>query len=260
MAQQRISWTSLLLVIVIFSTYSHVVAGQDTNPGVSGDNHGPGTVDSPLVARPVLDQDPDPTLPLPTDDPSIHLTPTATTSAEIQLPTLMYIPPTTNYINNDAVDPFYPMGSESCQKCRYFYPKLKECNQIANRTLSSIPPWTSDTPLSTEQHARSQFNFTSLQPFLQCICPEQGLAATKVCLTCFRVTNQKNFLNDLALQNVTNSLSAFQEACLDSANGTVVPPAGAKGQSAQAQTSLSTALQAVIPWLFILFTLQLVHF
>ncbi|KAF9304275.1 hypothetical protein BGZ74_001970 [Mortierella antarctica] len=255
MAQQRISWTSLLLAIVIFTTYTHLVAGQDTNPGVSGGNHGPGTVDSPLVA---LDQDADPTSPPPTDS-LIQLTPTSTTSAEIQLPTLMYIPPTTNYINNDAVDPFYPMGSESCQKCRYFYPKLKECNQIANRTLSSIPPWTSDTPLSTEQQARSRFNFTSIQPFLQCICPEQGLAATKVCLTCFRVTNQKNFLNDMALQNVTNSLAAFQEACLDSANGTVVPPAGAKGQSAQAQTSLSTAIQAVIPWLAILFTLQLVH-
>lgn len=259
MVQQRISWTSLLLTIVIFTTYTNLVAGQDTNPGVSGGNQGPGTVDSPLVAHPVLDQDTDPTLPPSAGDPSMQPTPTTTTSAEIQLPTVMYIPPTTNFINNDAVDPFYPMGSESCQKCRYFYPKLKECNQIANRTLSSIPPWTSDTPLSTEQNARSQFNFTSLQPFLQCICPEQGLAATKVCLTCFKVTNQKNFLNDLVLQNVTSSLSAFQEACLDSANGTVVPPAGAKGQSAQSQTSLSTALQAVIPWIAILFTLQLVH-
>ncbi|KAG0087846.1 hypothetical protein BGZ93_009457 [Podila epicladia] len=259
MAQQRAPWITLLLAIVIFTTYTQLVNGQDTNPGVSGGNPGPGTADSPLVARPVLDQDTDPTSPPSTDDPFIHLTPSPTTSAEIQLPTLMYIPPITNYVNNDAVDPFYPMGSESCQKCRYFYPKLKECNQIANRTLSSIPPWTSDTPLSTEQQARSRFNFTSIQPFLQCICPEQGLAATKVCLTCFRVTNQKNFLNDMALQNVTNSLAAFQEACLDSAHGTVVPPAGAKGQSAQAQTSLATAFHAVIPWLAMFFTLQLVY-
>ncbi|KAF9211192.1 hypothetical protein BGZ59_008407 [Podila verticillata] len=258
MAQQRISWTSLLLAIVIFTTYTHLVVAQETNPGVSNGNYGPGTVDSPLVARPTLDQNTDPTLPPISGDPS-PTQPTPTTTAEIQLPTLMYIPPTSSYINNDAVDPFYPVGSESCQKCRYFYPKLKECNQVANKTLSAIPPWTSDTPLSTEQNARAQFNFTNLQPFLQCICPDQGLAATKVCLTCFRVSNQKNFLNDLVLQNVTNSLSAFQEACLDSVNGTVVPPAGAKGQSAQAQTSLSTALQAVIPWLAIIFTLHMVH-
>lgn len=51
-------------------------------------------------------------------------------------------------------------------------------------------------------------------------------------MTCFRVSNQRNFLDQLALQNVSNSLSAFQEACQDSNDGTVVPPAGSKGQSA----------------------------
>jgi hypothetical protein len=62
-------------------------------------------------------------------------------------------------------------------------------------------------------------------------------------MTCFRVSNQRNFLDQLTLQNVSSSLSAFQEACLDSNDGTVVPPAGTKGQSA------SFARKSVSSWM-----------
>ncbi|KAH7058375.1 hypothetical protein BKA57DRAFT_519568, partial [Linnemannia elongata] len=190
----------------------------------------------------------------------IQLSPTssdaASTPSPITLPSVLYIPPVSFNINNDALEPIFPSGSESCQKCKYFYPKLKECNQIANQTLALLPrlvPTGNDTttlvyPNSTTTTTTTTTTngtdvtgstptgppstFTTLMPFLQCICPNQGLAATKVCLTCFRVSNQRNFLDQLVLQNVSTSLSAFQEACLDSNDGTVVPPAGTKGQSA----------------------------
>ncbi|KAF9944456.1 hypothetical protein BGZ70_004630 [Mortierella alpina] len=62
--------------------------------------------------------------------------------------------------------------------------------------------------------------------------PNQGLAASKICLMCFHVSGQPSFLDQLVFQNVTNSLSAFQLACLESGDGTFVPPAVRKGSSA----------------------------
>ncbi|KAF9973214.1 hypothetical protein BGZ73_003574 [Actinomortierella ambigua] len=126
--------------------------------------------------------------------------------------------------------PVFPPGSESCQKCRYFFPKLAECNAIANETLTKIPR----EPLDAAGYATlsSSVNFTTIMPLLQCICPNQGLAATKVCTTCFRGTGQQDFLGVLASQNVTTHLSSWKQACLDSGMGDHVPPQGAKGQSA----------------------------
>ena len=272
--------------------------------------------------------------------------PSSTVTTGLVLPTVMFIPPpaSSSGVDMNATAPYFPAKSVSCQQCRYFYPKLVECNMIANQTLGLIPRpgeprtnsnivtsgpgamslskdrsplqiredqgedcgWdggpgmesmmvliskfgqatspgsatstlsdptgsgngnvgpggasTSSAPgtgngqgngnsgSSSDQHspggasvaatpAPSGIDFTSIMPFLQCICPNQGLAAAKVCLTCFRVTNQHNFLEGLTQQNVTTSLSAFAEACADSHDGTRIPPSGTTGQSASSATS-----------------------
>ncbi|KAF9962660.1 hypothetical protein BGZ70_007999 [Mortierella alpina] len=180
----------------------------------------------------------------------------------------------------NAIAPFFPSKSASCQLCKVQFPNLVECNQVANRTLSLIPRFgefnhisyvngnrqagggaglihrkrssteeaspfltlskllsSSSDSSSSSSGSSSTFdpdsvNFTAVMPFLQCICPDQRLEATRSCLSCFRVSNQRNFLNDLSVQNVTSSLSAFAQACVDSNNGTVVPPGPTKGSSA----------------------------
>ncbi|KAF8941130.1 hypothetical protein BGZ47_007490 [Haplosporangium gracile] len=210
------------------------------------------TTDDPTPAPPPPETQlsPPPSPDITPDAPAAPAPAPKKTEPPISLPSVLYVPPESFNINNDALEPTFPTGSESCQKCKYFYPKLKECNQIANQTLALLPrlvPAGNDTtilvyPNSTATNGTSTdttgtptgppSTFTTLMPFLQCICPNQGLAATRVCMTCFRVSNQRNFLDQLALQNVSNSLSAFQEACQDSNDGTVVPPAGTKGQSA----------------------------
>lgn len=339
---------------------------------VHGQGNGAGAVDDPTLASP-----PPPGAnpatpgspgeippPPPPDDPSAPLPPfggggggliqpvgppTAVTTGLV-LPTVIFIPPASSGVDMNTTTPFFPAKSVSCQQCRYFYPKLVECNMIANQTLGLIPrlgePRTSSSivtggpgamPLSknraplltrgdreedeeeygwdggpgmesimkliskfglagnpgsptstlanptgngdgnlgpggvstsspsgtgkdtgkdqghivssSDQHdlggtgvvgtptSQSMIDFTSIMPFLQCICPNQGLAAAKVCLTCFRVTNQRNFLDGLSQQNVTTSLSAFAEACADSRDGTRIPPSGTRGQSASGATN-----------------------
>ncbi|CAO3564599.1 unnamed protein product [Mortierella alpina] len=185
-------------------------------------------------------------------------------------------------IDMNAIAPFFPSKSTSCQLCKVQFPKLVECNLVANRTLSLIPRFgefnhvsyvngerhggegrgggglvhkkrsgteetspfltvskllsssdsSSSSSVSPSNFDPNSVNFTAVMPFLQCICPDQRLEATRSCLTCFRVSNQRNFLNDLSVQNVASSLSAFAQACVDSNNGTVVPPGSTKGSSA----------------------------
>ncbi|KAI1313916.1 hypothetical protein EDD11_002379 [Mortierella claussenii] len=178
------------------------------------------------------------------------------TSKDDLLPTVMYMPPLAPTINPDATDPLFPTGSESCQKCKYFYSKLKQCNQIANQTLATLPlPPSSLTSnaSTTPPHGSAaaapgtQAEFTTILPFLKCICPDQGLAATRVCQTCFRVTSQRNFLDVLQAQNVTSALSAYQEACMESGDGSFVPPASKKGQSARAANGGAAAKKTTGP-------------
>ncbi|KAF9193024.1 hypothetical protein BGZ49_003325, partial [Haplosporangium sp. Z 27] len=213
----------------------------------------------PVLAQDGLSLQPtiDPALDSPTADPSLaeasapELTvdpdaPTVTVTADIQLPTIMYIPPYSPDMN--ATDPFFPPGSESCQRCKYFYPKLKQCNQVANTTLARLPrfsgndkiPATSTTtavPVAAGATTFAPAEFTTILPFLQCICPDQGLPAIRVCMTCFRISNQRNFLDVIQAQDVSTALASFQEACVDSDNGVHVPPPSKKGQSASTQNS-----------------------
>ncbi|KAG0053607.1 hypothetical protein BGZ83_000817 [Gryganskiella cystojenkinii] len=278
------------------------------------------------------------------------------TSAGLTLPTVLYIPPSSSGADMNATEPYFPAKSVSCQQCRYFYPKLVECNAIANQTLSQIPQLGGPTPsngnssitngpgsmpisksmsrvrtggggsndgsdpeydgwdgsediesmmvlmskytiaskagtatsslsdptgiddsgpgasgsssrtssapsisgpdtnsASSDRHHEKGavetppvIDFTTIMPFLQCICPNEGLAAAKVCLTCFRVSNQRNFLEGLTQQNVTTSLSAFAEACTDSQDGTKVPPSGTKGQSASGEGRTTVGLPVVL--------------
>ncbi|KAF9291329.1 hypothetical protein BGZ68_004417 [Mortierella alpina] len=210
--------------LIGFTVAIAVVAAQDS---------GEETDDPPTPSDPVLTGT-FPPLDLPTSTTTETTAPTATSTQPGSIPpTIPYIPPPSNS-NINATDPIFPPGSDSCQKCRYFYPKLKECNQIANRTLSLLPRPDSDGhyDLSLATTTPSPAEFTTLLPFLNCICPNQGLAASKICLMCFHISGQPNFLNHLVLQNVTNSLSPFQLACLESGDGTYVPPAARKGPSA----------------------------
>ncbi|KAF9928571.1 hypothetical protein BGZ67_006881 [Mortierella alpina] len=194
-----------------------IVAAQDT-----GDE----TDDSPIPSDPVLTGT-FPPLDLPTNTlaTATETTTASATQPEISIPSI----PPPSYSNSNATEPIFPPGSVSCQKCKYFYPKLKECNQIANRTLARLPR---PDPSGHYNNLPTTAEFTTLLPFLSCICPNQGLAASKVCLMCFHISGQPNFLDQLVLQNVTNSLSAFQLACLESGDGTFVPPAARKGSSA----------------------------
>ncbi|KAF9944785.1 hypothetical protein BGZ72_001963, partial [Mortierella alpina] len=218
-----------------------VVAAQD--PGDETD-------EPPSPSDPVLTGT-FPPLDLPTSTISPDNAPSATettvatvtataTQPEIFLPSTIpsILPPSYSNINN--TDPIFPPGSDSCQKCKYFYPKLKECNQIANHTLALLPrpdPDRRNHPFIKATTPPAEF--TTLLPFLNCICPNQGLAASKICLMCFHISGQPNFLGNLALQNVTSSLSAFQLACLESGDGTFVPPAVRKGSSASGSSSSS---------------------
>ncbi|KAG0057218.1 hypothetical protein BGZ83_000631 [Gryganskiella cystojenkinii] len=283
----------LLLLLAFISLFLHVVSAADDDNEEESDSSGYGhagdpelTGSFPPTPTPVTSPDSG-ALPVPPSDiTGITPTKTKTPKIVITLPTVLFVPPATN-INPNATDPFFPPGSESCQKCKYFYPKLKECNQIAKQTLGRLPrmpgekdgtygnlstvasstninfnsnsaiPTSSFVTASSNTTATAEGNsnlapaeFTTLMPFLQCICPSQGLAATKVCLTCFRISNQRNFLDELVLQNVSNSLAAFQEACLDSGDGAFVPPAANKGQSASnspTQVILSSWISYLLP-------------
>ncbi|KAF9087034.1 hypothetical protein BGX29_001073 [Mortierella sp. GBA35] len=238
----RISLRALLIALTLFITFfiaATTAADDEDSPPPTTTDSSPTTTITPSPQSPPAQE----TAPKPTK----------TITSPINLPTVLYVPPVSFNINMDAPDPIFPSGSESCQKCKYFYPKLKQCNQIANQTLAllpRLPPSTTTTSFyanDTNNGATTSMvptrtgppsTFMTILPFLQCICPDQGLAATRVCMTCFRVSNQRNFLDQLTLQNVTSSLSAFQEACQDSLDGTIVPPPGTKGQSASAATSL----------------------
>ncbi|KAI8346064.1 hypothetical protein B0O80DRAFT_431164 [Mortierella sp. GBAus27b] len=160
--------------------------------------------------------------------PETWTSPTTTTHAMPEM-----ISPLPTIIDPSAVEPIFPRGSESCQKCQPYYPKLKECNQIANNTLALLPTDLSGSPGSGSGPGSAPPEFTTIMPFLQCICPNEGLLGVKVCMTCFRLTNQHNFLDQLERQNVSTSLKAFQQACVDSQNGTMIPPPpGQRDQSA----------------------------
>ncbi|KAF9319677.1 hypothetical protein BG003_008477 [Podila horticola] len=148
-------------------------------------------------------------------------------------------------------NPVFPPKSVSCQLCQVHYPKLVECNQIANRTLATLPrlpPTTSaddeafvhglDQPRSD---CESSSNIIVIMLFLQCICPDQGVLGLKSCLTCFKLSSQANkFLQELVLQNVTTSLKSYTNLCLETGNGAFVPPPGHKGASAS-QSSVSSS-------------------
>ncbi|KAG0298228.1 hypothetical protein BGZ98_000270 [Dissophora globulifera] len=280
--QRQITLRSLAAFICLFSTVllflslPALAADDQSDIGDSSSDNSPTlNLDDPVptgtsAISPAVDMPPvSPAMAVPTPAPApdttssdllvdTAMTRPTHTKTEMVLPTVMFIPPNTSN-NPNALDPFFPKGSESCQKCKYFYPKLKECNQIASTTLARIPlvgggggsnvsiPLVSVTSnsstatvttsaiMTTGSGSGSGFapaEFTTLLPFLQCICPNQGLAATQVCLTCFRISNQRNFLDQLESQNVTNSLSAFQEACLDSQDGRFVPPPANRGPSA----------------------------
>ncbi|KAF9097737.1 hypothetical protein BGX27_000918 [Mortierella sp. AM989] len=214
---------------------SDILQATDSSSNTSGPVT---TTDSniPTSPAPAPSMDPGQNLP-----PLLPPSPVTTTNAnvtttthkpDIALPTVMYIPPV---ISMNASDPFFPKGSESCQKCKFFYPKLKECNQVANTTLGSLPRITGDDttiPETTTTLGYAPTEFTTILPFLKCICPNQGLPAVKVCMTCFRGSNQRNFLDRIEAQNVSTALSSFQEACMDSDDGNHVPPPVNRGQSA----------------------------
>ncbi|KAF8931140.1 hypothetical protein EDD21DRAFT_350541 [Dissophora ornata] len=294
--QRQIRFRSIIALVCIICfallllTFPVLAQDNTSNDGAVPTLDTP-TPDAPAVTTVVADPNtiatvastaPDATLtpappeitPTPTPTPSDPINIATTTKSRTEvvvLPTVMYLPPNSSPINPNATDPFFPAGSESCQKCKYFYPKLKECNQIANNTLARLPrlPEGSSSSIATtttitttttavtavtasstlasgpnsstartttgassKVEGTALAEFTTIMPFLQCICPNQGLAAAKVCMTCFQITNQHNFLDQLESQSVTNSLPAFQEACLDSGNGSYVPPAANRGQSA----------------------------
>ncbi|KAK3844902.1 MAG: hypothetical protein J3R72DRAFT_437397 [Linnemannia gamsii] len=256
---------SLAFLLTLFITLTAAQEGDDNDndtllPPPTTEDPPPPPPPSPAVSPSPSTTDTLPTLPPATPKPKPE--------PPVTLPPVLYIPPVPFNVNNDALEPIFPTGSESCQKCKYFYPKLKECNQIAQHTLALLPrlvPSSSNNDTMTLVYPPGGANgtttapttaapstFTTLMPFLQCICPNQGLPATKVCLTCFRVSNQRNFLDQLSLQNVSNSLSAFQEACQDSNNGTVVPPAGTKGQSASLASSSLISTFLTSSWMFLL--------
>ncbi|KAF9932985.1 hypothetical protein FBU30_006809 [Linnemannia zychae] len=270
---------TLFLLVTLLITFTAAQEDEESFAAISDDS----TSSPDITSSPTIDAQPtasSPSTNTESESGSTSKKPSKPKKTEppITLPSVLYIPPTSFNINNDALEPIFPSGSESCQKCRYFYPKLKECNQIANQTLGRLPQLVTtgnDTsilvypspPLLTNGTTNGTAGatttilptptgppstFTTLMPFLQCICPDQGLAATKVCMTCFRVSNQRNFLDQLTLQNVSTSLSAFQEVCEDSKNGTTVPPAGAKGQSASSATSWVEETNASRCWMFLL--------
>ncbi|KAI8604788.1 hypothetical protein EDD21DRAFT_365241 [Dissophora ornata] len=94
-------------------------------------------------------------------------------------------------------------------------------------------------------------NFTALLPFLQCICPNQGLAASRVCMTCFRVSDQPNYLSELKEQNVTSSLSVFAQACADSGDGRYLTrSADNPGSSTNEGNSMKSRRHGIIEVLF----------
>ncbi|KAG0252792.1 hypothetical protein DFQ27_007851 [Actinomortierella ambigua] len=186
------------------------------------------------------------------EPPTTTTTTTTTTKTptepRIPLPTDFVVPPMPPANGGAAPSPVFPPGSDSCQKCRYFYPRLATCNEIANNTLTKIPR----APLDGAHDAIIMqspppplpplpVNFTTILPLLRCLCPDQGLAATKVCATCFRGTRQPDFLGALAEQNVTSQLSSWQQACLDSGMGQHVPPQGTKGDSAASAVAAAAA-------------------
>ncbi|KAG0039646.1 hypothetical protein BGZ82_007230 [Podila clonocystis] len=162
-------------------------------------------------------------------------------------------------------NPVFPPKSVSCQQCRVHYPKLVECNQVANRTLATLsrlpPPTRADDKAFVQRLDQprpdddSSATITVIMPFLQCICPDQGVLGLKSCLTCFKLSSQaSNFLQELVLQNVTTSLKAYTNLCLETGNGTFVPPPGHKGASAS-QNSFScsstpswTTIFTVVLW------------
>ena len=266
--QRRRGRPSLALVLLVLFFFLlpvlHIVSAQDDDFDGESDGNGGYANDPELTGTfPLLD-DPTPSPASVPSPPSLTTTPDDASPSvpsptkskvpkpTIALPTVLYMPPTAPNMNPNAIDPLFPSGSESCQKCKYFYPKLKECNQIAQQTLGRLPRLppnvassasSTTSPLSPSSSSSiimaattSQLNssttttslsaasatyaastatttlatnnttapaeFTTLMPFLQCICPSQGLAATKVCLTCFQVTNQRNFLDQLVAQNV----------------------------------------------------------
>ncbi|KFH70475.1 hypothetical protein MVEG_03325 [Podila verticillata NRRL 6337] len=156
---------------------------------------------------------------------------------------------TTVTTTSSTGNPIFPPTSASCQQCQVHYPKLVECNQIANWTLATLPqlpPQTSaddkafvrglDQPRSPDASA----NITVVMPFLQCICPDQGVLGLESCLTCFKLSSQanNNFLQELVLQNVTTSLKEYTNLCAETGNGSYVPP-GHKGASASQNSFVS---------------------
>ncbi|KAF9562310.1 hypothetical protein EC968_005339 [Mortierella alpina] len=245
---QQLRWIVSYLTCAIVTIT--IVAAQDSGDDDTGE---PSTPSDPVLTGtfPPLD------LPTNTVNPdgaptasetTATATATATKPTTVTRPDIPYISPPL-YSHSNATDPIFPPGSDSCQKCKYFYPKLKECNQIANRTLALLPRPddpnddghdhnnNNNPPTTATAPTRAPAEFTTLLPFLNCICPNQGLAASKICLMCFQISGQPNFLDQLALQNVTNSLSAFQLACLESGDGTFVPPSARKGSSASGSNS-----------------------
>lgn len=248
---QRISLRTILITLALLITLFIIPAHAQDEADVSYFPSSSDDSTTPAPPPPETQQQPSPPSDTQLSPDGAPVPAPKKTEPPITLPSVLYVPPVSFNINNDALEPTFPTGSESCQKCKIFYPKLKECNQIANQTLALLPRLIltgNDTTTLVYPNSTTTTNgtdvtggatrtgppstFTTLIPFLQCICPNQGLAATKVCMTCFRVSNQRNFLDQLALQNVSSSLSAFQEACQDSNDGTVVPPARTKGQSA----------------------------
>ncbi|KAF9406042.1 hypothetical protein BGZ76_006428, partial [Entomortierella beljakovae] len=199
----------------------------------------PSTTDPQAPSTSDLSTPSSPSSPTSTVDQS---TPVPKPKPSIELPPVMYVPPYFMNVNMNATDPFFPTGSESCQQCKFFYPKLKECDQVANATLAALERYKPNSTEATEAAAGpagpasnttyAPAEFTTILPFLKCICPNQGLPAIKVCMTCFRVSNQRNFLSAIEAQNVSTSLSSFQEACLDSGDGEYVPPSQTGGDSA----------------------------
>ncbi|KAG0069072.1 hypothetical protein BGZ92_004761 [Podila epicladia] len=171
------------------------------------------------------------------------VTPPNTTSATTTVTTTTTTPMADN--------PVFPPKSAFCQQCQVHYPKLVECNQIANWTLATLPRLPPPTSADDEAfvhglgHPRpsdkSSSDITVIMPFLQCICPGQGVLGLKSCLTCFKLSSQasNNFLQELVLQNVTTSLKAYTSLCIETVNGTFVPPPGRKGASAS-QSSFSS--------------------
>ncbi|KAI9238824.1 MAG: hypothetical protein BYD32DRAFT_479598 [Podila humilis] len=156
---------------------------------------------------------------------------------------------TTVTTTSSTGNPIFPPTSASCQQCQVHYPKLVECNQIANWTLATLPqlpPQTSaddkafvrglDQPRSPDASA----NITVVMPFLQCICPDQGVLGLESCLTCLKLSSQanNNFLQELVLQNVTTSLKEYTNLCAETGNGSYVPP-GHKGASASQNSFVS---------------------